>query len=81
MAQSGLTVALALCTFSGVAAPSANPNGRIEWRGKQAMMQASPSGGFVLRGPFGERAIPAPARTVRTASPMFDGLFAMAQAD
>ncbi len=81
MAQAGLIVALALCTFSGVAAPSANPNGRIEWRGQQATMQASPGGGFVLRGPFGERAIPAPARTVRTASPMFDGLFAMAQDD
>ena len=53
----------------------------LEWQGKRAAITASSNGDYVLRGPFGVRDIPAAASTVRTASPLFDGLYAMAQGD
>lgn len=42
-------------------------------------MAARDDGTYVLDGPFGQRTIPAARATAHTASPMFDGLFAMAQ--
>ncbi|HSM99858.1 MAG TPA: Six-hairpin glycosidase-like protein [Rudaea sp.] len=53
----------------------------MAWRGQHAEISRSKDGGFILRGPFGERAISASAWSVQTASPLFDGLFAMAQDD
>ncbi|RDS80182.1 Six-hairpin glycosidase-like protein [Dyella monticola] len=51
----------------------------ISWRGQQAHMSAVQGGRFTLTGPFGTRDIGAQRSRVDTASPMFDGLFAMAQ--
>lgn len=53
----------------------------LEWQGHEASMQRTADGGYVLHGPFGERAIAAPTRRAHTASVLFDGLYAMAQAD
>ena len=57
------------------------PQSGVVWRGQHAEIARSTDGGYTLRGPFGERNIPAPAWSVQTASPLFDGLFAMAQED
>ncbi|MGC1550189.1 MAG: Six-hairpin glycosidase-like protein [Rhodanobacter sp.] len=67
-----------------VSASTATPptwNNQLEWHGQTATMTQAPDGAFVLRGPFGERKIGAQTSTVHTASPLFDGLFAMAQDD
>ena len=53
----------------------------IPWRGEQAQMTAQADGHYVLTGPFGKRDIAAQRMLSDTASPMFDGLFAMAQDD
>ncbi|WP_233839916.1 trehalase family glycosidase [Dyella sp. 2HG41-7] len=52
---------------------------QIAWRGEQAHMTGTKDGRFTLTGPFGTRDIGAQRMRVDTASPMFDGLFAMAQ--
>ncbi|MGH8155774.1 MAG: Six-hairpin glycosidase-like protein [Rhodanobacteraceae bacterium] len=44
-------------------------------------MQRAVDGGYVLQGPFGRRDIPEAERRAHTASVLFDGLYAMAQAD
>lgn len=54
-------------------------SGQIAWRGEQARMTAMADGRFSLAGPFGQRDIGAQRMHVDTASPMFDGLFALAQ--
>jgi len=51
----------------------------IDWRGQQAHMSVTKDGQFTLTGPFGKRDIGAQRMRVDTASPMFNGLFAMAQ--
>ncbi|TAN02627.1 MAG: Six-hairpin glycosidase-like protein [Rhodanobacteraceae bacterium] len=71
--------ALALASGLTAAPPAWHDN--LTWRGQQAGMTVSPTGGYALRGPFGERAIPAARGRAQTASPLFDGLFAMAQDD
>jgi hypothetical protein len=55
--------------------------GDVAWQGRIASMSAGSHGSFVLHAPKGERKIAAQKLAVHTASPMFDGLFAMAQAD
>lgn len=54
---------------------------QVTWQGKAASMNANGDGSFVLHAPTGERRIPAQRYAVHTASPLFDGLFAMAQDD
>jgi len=74
----------ALATVAGAclaATPVSSWHDRIDWRGRHAVMRSAPDGRFVLQGPFGERAIAAQPRGTQTASPLFDGLFAMAQDD
>lgn len=56
-------------------------NDSVSWQGKTASMSAAGDGSFVLHAPQGDRRIAAQTLTVHTASPMFDGLFAMAQDD
>ena len=63
-----------------VAAPG-DIRASVSWQGKTANMSAAPDGSYLLRSPQGERRIPAQSLTVHTASPLFDGLFAMAQED
>ncbi|MFC4763742.1 alpha-L-rhamnosidase-related protein [Dyella koreensis] len=65
----------------GQAAAPADWQRRLEWQGKAATMEAIPSGGYLLHLPNGERRINAQKLAAKTASPLFDGLFAMAQDD
>ncbi|MGN6789165.1 MAG: alpha-L-rhamnosidase-related protein [Rhodanobacteraceae bacterium] len=75
-------IALASIAGAGFAStPVPSWHDRIEWRGQQAVMRSAADGGFELQGPFGERAIAAQPRGTQTASPLFDGLYAMAQDD
>ncbi|WP_430392359.1 Six-hairpin glycosidase-like protein [Dyella sp. 20L07] len=54
---------------------------RVNWQGKTASMSASEDGSYVLHSPQGDRRIAPQKLAVHTASPLFDGLFAMAQDD
>jgi hypothetical protein len=60
---------------------AADWRGGLAWQGREATVTAASGGGFVLRGPAGERRIGAQRLAAHTASPLFDGLFAMAQDD
>ena len=53
----------------------------LSWRGQEASVTVRLDGKYVLRSPAGERVIAAQRWRVRTASPLFDALFAMAQED
>jgi hypothetical protein len=76
-----LTAACVLATAAASASPSSITNDGVSWQSRTASMRAVAGGGFLLRDDHGERSIAAGAATVRTASVMFDGLFAMAQDD
>jgi hypothetical protein len=52
---------------------------QISWRGQSSQMNAAAHQAFTLTGPFGKRSITAQRMRADTDSPMFDGLFAMAQ--
>jgi hypothetical protein len=53
----------------------------LTWRGQQARVSVRLDGKYVLHSPRGERVISAQRWRVRTASPLFDALFALAQED
>jgi len=53
----------------------------LTWRGQQARVSVRLDGKYVLHSPRGARVISAERWRVRTASPLFDALFAMAQED
>ncbi len=73
---------LAVLMLASAAAASAPQwHDRLQWRGQTASMTAQPDGGFLLHSPHGDRRIPVQPLRVQTASPLFDGLFAMAQDD
>jgi len=74
-------IALAALLLAGSAAAAPSWHDGLEWQGKHAAVTESFHGSYVLRGPSGERTIPEPTRRAYTASPLFDGLFAMAQDD
>ncbi|WP_267226390.1 Six-hairpin glycosidase-like protein [Dyella silvae] len=77
-------LALACAVMLSAAAAHADvigAKGDVAWQDKVASMSAGNNGGFVLHAPKGERKIAAQKLAVHTASPMFDGLFAMAQAE
>lgn len=68
--------------FAGIAqAATAEASDSVSWQGKTASMRAAADGSYVLQSPQGERHIAAQKLVVHTASPLFDGLFAMAQDD
>lgn len=79
------TLACAALLWAGLAHADAVAAGdtraSVSWQGKTANMSTAPDGSYLLRSPQGERHIPAQRLTVHTASPLFDGLFAMAQED
>ena len=60
---------------------AADWHGGLSWQGREAAVTAASDGGFVLHSPAGERRIGAQRLAAHTASPLFDGLFAMAQDD
>ncbi len=76
-----LALACSALLSAGLARADAIDAGQVSWQGKAASMHANADGSFVLRAPAGERSIPAQRYAVHTASPLFDGLFAMAQDD
>jgi hypothetical protein len=53
----------------------------LTWQGRQARMVIRADGSYVLKAPQTTRTIPPPRLRVKTASVLFDGLFAMAQSD
>jgi len=53
----------------------------LGWQGQAARVSVRLDGKYVLHSPVGERVIAAQRWRVRTASPLFDALFAMAQED
>ncbi|MGA7537466.1 MAG: hypothetical protein WBW93_01735 [Steroidobacteraceae bacterium] len=53
----------------------------LSWRGQQARISVRLDGKYVLHSSLGERVIAAQRWRVKTASPLFDALFAMAQED
>jgi len=53
----------------------------LGWGGQEARVSVRPDGRYVLHSSVGERVIAAQRWRVRTASPLFDALFAMAQED
>lgn len=69
-----------LCA-GAVHAEAVDAKGEVNWRGQTASMSAHGDGSFVLRAPHGDRTIAQQPLSVHTASPLFDGLFAMAQDD
>ena len=74
-----LSLLLTAAMASGAAVPPWRDG--LDWHGMHAGMSRDAHGAWTLAGPFGQRAIqPQPLRT-DTASPLFDGLFAMAQDD
>ncbi|WP_109125360.1 Six-hairpin glycosidase-like protein [Dyella sp. C11] len=80
-ARKRLAFACALLLAGGAQASAIGAHDDIQWNGRSASMSAQGDGGFVLHSPSGDRAIAAQPLTVHTASPLFDGLFAMAQDD
>jgi len=60
---------------------SSNWRDSLSWRGQEARVSVRLDGKYVLNSPVGERVIAAQRWRVRTASPLFDALFAMAQED
>lgn len=70
--------ALWLMAATGAALAGPDWRERLEWQGRAASMHVDGKA-FVLEGPAGKRRIaPQPMRS-ETASPLFDGLFALAQ--
>ncbi|WP_158881987.1 Six-hairpin glycosidase-like protein [Rhodanobacter sp. L36] len=53
----------------------------LDWHGAHVNMTADANKGYTLAWAYGQRVIPAPPMRADTASPLFDGLFAMAQDD
>jgi len=53
----------------------------LDWHGVHVSMSQDAQGSYTLAWPYGQRVIPAQPLHTDTASPLFDGLFAMAQDD
>lgn len=82
MRRARLALACAASLLVGVVhAQAITPEGDVSWKGKTASMSSEANGSFVLHAPGGDRSIAAQKLSVHTASPLFDGLFAMAQDD
>ncbi|RAO76702.1 Six-hairpin glycosidase-like protein [Dyella jiangningensis] len=76
-----LALACSALFSAGVAQADAIGADQLSWHGKTASMHTNGDGSFVLHAPAGERRIAAQRFATHTASPLFDGLFAMAQDD
>lgn len=81
IARRKLAFACALLLAGSAQASVIGANDDIQWNGRRAGMSAQADGSFVLHASSGDRAITAQKLSVHTASPLFDGLFAMAQDD
>ncbi|MET3653396.1 Six-hairpin glycosidase-like protein [Dyella japonica] len=82
MRRARIALACAAGLIAGaVQAQAITAKGDVSWNGKTTSMSAQAEGSFVLHAPAGDRSIAAQKLRVHTASPLFDGLFAMAQDD
>jgi hypothetical protein len=63
------------------ATPETQWHASMAWRGQVARMERDANGGWTLRSPAGPRRIAPQRMASETASPLFDGLFALAQAE
>ncbi|HEX7342042.1 MAG TPA: Six-hairpin glycosidase-like protein [Rhodanobacteraceae bacterium] len=72
---------LAVFTLPAVAQRAPTWHTQLAWHGHVATIKARQDGGFVLDAPGKQRVIAPQRWSVHTASALFDGLFAMAQAD
>jgi hypothetical protein len=70
---------LSVLMVAALAAGTETWSNQISWHGEQARMSLQANGHYTLAGPFGTRDIAAQRMRTETASPMFDGLFALAQ--
>ncbi|MDQ6645765.1 MAG: Six-hairpin glycosidase-like protein, partial [Pseudomonadota bacterium] len=76
-----LTAALAAAPAAAPATKAAPWQDGLDWHGVHVSMQHQTQGNYVLSWPFGQRVIKPQSLHTDTASPLFDGLFAMAQDD
>ena len=70
----------ALAAGTAAATPPAWQDG-LDWHGEHVSMARESDGSYTLAWPFGQRVIAPQPLAVETASPLFDGLYAMAQDD
>lgn len=75
-----LPAAIALA-FGTAASAATTWQDSLTWQGRTAHISAQANGSYRLQSPRGTRDIPAPRYAASTASPLFDGLYAMAQDD
>ncbi len=74
---------LSILLATAMAASASTPawqNG-LDWHGVHVSMSRDAQDSYTLAWPYGQRVIPAQPLRADTASPLFDGLFAMAQDD
>ncbi|MCP1373709.1 Six-hairpin glycosidase-like protein [Dyella lutea] len=77
-----LTTLLAASMAVATAAPAAPAwHDGLDWHGVHVSIQQDARGAYTLAWPFGQRVIGPQAFVADTASPLFDGLYAMAQDD
>jgi len=74
-----LSMLLATAMAASATAPAWQDG--MDWHGVHVSMSQDAQGSYTLEWPYGQRVIPAQPLHVYTASPLFDGLFAMAQDD
>jgi hypothetical protein len=74
---------LSLLLTTVMAASAATPTWQdgLDWHGVHVGMSADPQDSYTLAWPYGQRVIAKQPMRVDTASPLFNGLFAMAQDD
>ncbi|HET7301108.1 MAG TPA: trehalase family glycosidase [Oleiagrimonas sp.] len=76
-----LLMTLTLAAQTTAPAPLPAWHDGLDWHGEHISMRARPEGGYTLAWSYGQRIIPAESAHVKTASTLFDGLFAMARDD
>jgi hypothetical protein len=74
---------LSLLLSTALAASAGAPvwHDGLDWHGEHVSMERDKHGGYTLAWPYGQRVIPPQPLQADTASPLFNGLFAMAQDD
>ncbi|OOG36409.1 Six-hairpin glycosidase-like protein [Rhodanobacter sp. C05] len=74
---------LSMLLVAGMAASANAPAWQdgLDWHGVHVSMSQDAQGSYTLAWPYGQRVIPAQPLHTKTASLLFDGLFAMAQDD
>ncbi|WP_449429168.1 alpha-L-rhamnosidase-related protein [Rhodanobacter umsongensis] len=74
-----LSMLLAMAMAAGASAPAWQDG--LDWHGVHVSISRDAQGAYTLAWPYGQRVVPVQPLHADTASPLFDGLFAMAQDD